>query len=525
MSQQLTDESLLREESVPQAPVECLGMMFENDEARRSYFLAMLREGLEELHSKLSGVPYTSAEDTVAHMQSIEKWPMGDEARVLQMVERMRHAVSGKDLLQRWKSEIGFPHGEIENILRLSNPPYYTACPNPFIQDFIKHYGKPYYPNHDDYRREPFAADVSEGKNDPIYNAHSYHTKVPHKAIMRYILHYTQPADIIFDGFCGTGMTGVAAELCGDKKTVESLGYRVLDNGMIIEEDGKPLSSLGARQTVLIDLSPAATFIACNYNRTVDINTFTTAANELITRLDDELGWMYSTSSQPEGLDALINYTVWSDVFLCPHCASEVVFFDTAINPKTGRVRDSFACPSCNAALRKDELERRRVAAFDSLKNQMIHQALQRPVLINYTLGRRRGSKRPSGDDLKLLEEIDRTTITDFFPTCRIDLDIDLWYERDYHSLGIFSLDAFFTKRNLACLARLHEAISLLPNSSVRLACLFAFTGIVQIASRMSSFRYDARNPKNTAGGILKGTLYIPSLSKEARITDLLKRK
>jgi len=24
-------------------------------------------------------------------------------------------------------------------------------------------------------------------KNDPIYNAHSYHTKVPHKAIMRYI--------------------------------------------------------------------------------------------------------------------------------------------------------------------------------------------------------------------------------------------------------------------------------------------------------------------------------------------------
>jgi hypothetical protein len=35
---------------------------------------------------------------------------------------------------------------------------------------------------------------VSEGKNDPIYNAHSYHTKVPHKAIMRYILHYNDPA-------------------------------------------------------------------------------------------------------------------------------------------------------------------------------------------------------------------------------------------------------------------------------------------------------------------------------------------
>ena len=61
-----------------------------------------------------------------------------------------------------------------------------------------------------------FAADVSEGKNDPIYSAHSYHTKVPHKAIMRYILHYTEPGDIVFDGFSGTGMTGVAAQMCGD---------------------------------------------------------------------------------------------------------------------------------------------------------------------------------------------------------------------------------------------------------------------------------------------------------------------
>jgi len=87
------------------------------------------------------------------------------------------------------------------------------------------------------YNKEPFAADVSEGKNDPIYNAHSYHTKVPHKAIMRYILHYTEPGDVVFDGFCGTGMTGVAAQLCGDRKTVESLGYKVDDQGVIYQQE------------------------------------------------------------------------------------------------------------------------------------------------------------------------------------------------------------------------------------------------------------------------------------------------
>ncbi|WZB64282.1 DNA methyltransferase [Achromobacter xylosoxidans] len=42
---------------------------------------------------------------------------------------------------------------------------------------------------------------------------------------MRYILHYTQPGDIVFDGFCGTGMTGVAAQMCGDREVVMSLGY------------------------------------------------------------------------------------------------------------------------------------------------------------------------------------------------------------------------------------------------------------------------------------------------------------
>ena len=70
--------------------------------------------------------------------------------------------------------------------------------------------------------REPFAADVSEGKNDPIYNAHSYHTKVPHKAIMRYILHYTEPGDIVLDGSADRH-DGRGGAVCGEKQAVEEL--------------------------------------------------------------------------------------------------------------------------------------------------------------------------------------------------------------------------------------------------------------------------------------------------------------
>jgi len=292
----------------------------------------------------------------VKRMKSVEKWPMGDEERLHELAERMREGhrkEPDKDILQLWKDQVGFPHGEIEDILNLSDPPYYTACPNPFISDFIDYYGKPYDPETDNYNREPFAADVSEGKNDPIYNAHSYHTKVPHKAIMRYILHYTEPGDVVFDGFCGTGMTGVAAQLCGDRKTVESLGYRVDDRGIIYRQEADeggnlnwvPFSKLGARYAVLNDLSPAATFIAYNYNTPVDVREFEREARRILEEVEEECGWMYLTLHEPTSeqikealreLDELpdqklseisselpwgrINYTVWSDVFVCPCC-------------------------------------------------------------------------------------------------------------------------------------------------------------------------------------------------------------
>ena len=151
----------------------------------------------------------------------------------------------------------GFPQGTDEAILRMSIPPAYTACPNPFVTDWLKEsepegYGEEPYED-----PGPYAADVSVGKSHPIYKAHSYPTKVPHEAIMRYILHYTRPGDVVLDGFCGTGMTGVAAQACGNpepkvKQEIET-------------EMGKV--RWGARRAILQDLSPSATFIAAEGER------------------------------------------------------------------------------------------------------------------------------------------------------------------------------------------------------------------------------------------------------------------
>ena len=417
----------------------------------------------------------------------------------------------------------GFPNASDDDIIALSDPPYYTACPNPFTKSFIETYSKPYDPSLD-YNREPFTADVSEGKSHPIYNAHSYHTKGPHQAIMRYILHYTAPGDVIFDGFCGTGMAGVAAQMCGDKSAVQSLGYKVDNAGTIYrretDETGAEawtrFSQLGARPAILSDLSPAATFIAYNHNFPVDIPRLEHETGRILREVDERCGWMYQTKDDPASEPSRVNYIVWSDVFLCPDCSSDVVFFNVAVDSSTGEIKDSFKCQGCGSELTKPSLMRKYATRLGLDSAQPIQVAVQIPVLINYSTGGTRQTKDPSRWDFDLLARIDNTPTRYYYPKDRIDRDIDIWYERDYKSLGLNSLDSFYTKRNLLYLSELFHEINN-GQSDVRRALKFCFTGTVQIASRMSSFRYDSRNPNNTAGGILKGALYIPSLSKEAQ--------
>jgi hypothetical protein len=78
------------------------------------------------------------------------------------------------------------------------------------VEEFIPRYAKPYDPTTDNYFREPFARDVSEGKISDLFQAHSYHTKIPMDAIISYLEHYTEPGNLILDPFLGSGMTGAA---------------------------------------------------------------------------------------------------------------------------------------------------------------------------------------------------------------------------------------------------------------------------------------------------------------------------
>ena len=391
-------------------PVECLGLTFENDEARRAHFLGRLRAGLEELHAKLGGVTLAGVDDAAARMATVELWPMGDEAQLHGLAERMRHSDSSKDLLQRWKDEVGFPHGEIEDILNLSDPPWHTACPNPFLGAFVESYGKPCDLD-ETYRRKPFAVDVSEGKTHPVYRAHGYHTKVPHLAILPSILHYTEPGDLVLDGFAGTGMTGMAAQWCG---TAPESYRKKLEALWANEGFGKP--SWGLRRTIQNDLSPLAGFIAANYGLPFDLDAFAEAGRALLDEVDAELGWMYETLHTDGETSGRIDYTVWSEVFSCPDCTGEVVFTDEALDETSGRVRDVFPCPQCGSELTKRRLERLYESQFDPSINTTIRVPRRKPVMVLYSLDGATYQKRPDASDMATLERINRLPLPQEVP-------------------------------------------------------------------------------------------------------------
>jgi hypothetical protein len=304
---------------------------------------------------------------------------------------------------------------------------------------------------------------VSEGKNDPIYNAHSYHTKVPHKAIMRYILHYTEPGDVIFDGFCGTGMTGVAAQMCDDKAVVESLGYRVEKDGTIsqqqTDENGKaiwkPFSKLGSRRAVLNDLSPAATFIAYNYNTPVDVLAFEREAKRILKEVETECGWMYETLHTDGKTKGKINYTVWSDIFVCPECSSHLSAWKLYYNERPGPVNQNLICWKCNSEVTRKELERVLVTEVDPITNKALASVKQIPVLINYSIGKTRFEKTPDASDFETIGRISHASTPPIYPSDLIMFKGENWgdtWRAGIHR-GTVRVDQFYTKRTIKAIA------------------------------------------------------------------------
>jgi len=436
-------------------PVECLGIKFTSERARREHFSNLLAEKLKD---------------------------------------------------PAFRKTEGFPQGTDEAILAMSDPPYYTACPNPFLEEFVRHYGKPYDPSVK-YSREPQTIDVSVGKTDPLYKAHSYHTKVPHLAIVPSILHYTEPGDIVLDGFGGSGMTGVAAQWCGSAPAA----YRH-ELEMDWKKQGKAAPKWGSRRVILNDLSPAATFIAANYNLPFDVEAFAKAGKKLLKEIEQELGWMYETQHKDGKTKGRIEYTVWSQIYSCPECAGEVNFIEEALDDESKRVKDSFPCPHCGAELTKQKMERLFASTVDSSTGKTLQTPKRSPSLIIYSIEGKRFQKSPDEHDLQVLNRIDSMALPIDVPTMEIP-PMHMTHERarmDYS--GITNIHHFFLKRPLHSMAALWRKASAQSDARVRQMLLFFVEQALWTASLLNRYRPTGFSQVNQ---YMTGVYYVASQHAE----------
>lgn len=444
----ITDKSA-EQRALENRKVECLGMTFDSEEARRAYFIDRLRERLAHPEFRLTP---------------------------------------------------GFPDAGDEEILRLSDPPWYTACPNPFLAAIVSHSrsGDQSAP----YDVPPYAADLSESRDDEIYTAHTYHTKVPPKAIARLILHYTKPGDIVLDGFCGSGMTGVAALMCGDPKLAAELGGQA-----------------GVRVPVLCDLSPAATFIASNYVRPPDPKEFLQQAETLIRTVSEEVDTDWLTSM---ARDASVDYVVWVEVFECPHCQRDIVSQDVLEATDNIGGAKMFSCPHCNGLVSKapakdsgaSRLVRHKQAYFDRALNTPAERINRTPVAIRLRSGKKTEHRILDHQDRKAMQA-DDMILPDWYPVRPLVHGERYLLKDTLAAYGLTHTHQFYLPRQLRRMSRLWSRARATQSHRLRNALLFLVTSNsmgLTLLNRYAPTHYSQVNKQ------FSGTLYMPSTVAETSV-------
>jgi hypothetical protein len=357
---------------------------------------------------------------------------------------------------------------------------------------------------------------------------------VPPEIIVQLLTHYTRPGDVVLDGFAGSGMTGVAAQMCADPEPAlrSEVELRAKAHGRTVQ--------WGTRRAVLNDLAPGATFLAAGVTLPVDGSAFDKASAALLDRVDREYGWMYTTRTD-KGHSAVIDYTVWSEVFTCYSCGGPIVFYDATFDAATGGVAEQFSCPNpgCGVVTRKGKERdvgdveddrksirksskglppamRRRKVPVRLLTGDVIARVELRPVRVHYRYkvdGRWfKGDKAPDAEDLGVLVRVSQLTVTGA-PTQPLPVE-DMVHGSRLAPKGLTHVHHLYPDRALVALSALWRWAGEETDPDLRRSLRFwveqAFWGL----SWLNVYEAKAFSQVNR---FKKGFYYVPSQISECR--------
>ena len=310
---------------------------------------------------------------------------------------------------------------------------------------------------------------ISVPRTDPIYNCHSYLTKIPISAIKPFIATFTTPGEVVVDFFAGSGMTGLAALALN-------------------------------RRARLSDISVLGKHIATGYLTDAPAQKIRSAGDRVMAQAREALGTLYTTKRESDRADVEMIRTIWSFTYVCPYCGNEIVYF-RALNlgggvPKT--------CPYCGGSFARRTWPRGQDVPVE--------------VVVKGENGRQ-VAQAVRGIDRRNIRAASRDGRLRCVPSLPIEEDREMFSRSGLGRSGMTETGKFFSARNGIALTELWRAINEVEDEAIRHELRFAFTAILPRASMR--YQWSAKRPLNAQNQ----TYYIAPVYFEWNVFDLFSRK
>ncbi|WP_052380406.1 DNA methyltransferase [Paenibacillus camerounensis] len=400
---------------------------------------------------------------------------------------------------------------------KLSRPPFYSTDKNKYINEIL-------YANGNEDRSvvssdcpnwSPYDKPIESKRSGPVYNMHSYPTKIDYKSIIRYILYYTKPGDVVFDGFSGTGSTGLAALSC--EKLDEDLEKEFAEKKINVH--------LGKRKAVITDLSPIATFISSSVAIPVNIKSLEKQAMNLLEETEKEIGWMYKVVNN--GTEETIRQIIWSEVYKCHHCGDHIDYWDVGVDFQKKTFHDRFTCPNCKNIVIKTECERVTEEVYDDVLKKPAMRVKRIPKRVYVQVEKNKYYRECIEADYKLIQKIEDMAVPTTIPNVKMMFKDGNWgemYRSGYHK-GITHVHHFYTKRNLIVLGTLWEKAWTAP-IEFRNQLLFLISSYnLSNSTLMTRVVFKSNIDDLVVTGYQNGQLYMGSISLEKNILKGIKEQ
>lgn len=281
---------------------------------------------------------------------------------------------------------------------------------------------------------KPFTRSLVAQSHPPYYRLHKYWARKPGNIVRTYIEHFTNPQEIVFDPFAGSGVTMIEALLAG-------------------------------RRAVTVDINPISSLIingtAFPVNNLLALDAFKKIEKQVKPLAES----LFATSCHICTKEVTANFIVWSSTGKCSKCQHEILL------GKAEKVKRKYTCPNCSNLIL---ISSREVTG-------------EKPIEIWFSCERcnpaKAMGKKPDDRDLRhCLDSQDPAlrpsmAFSNMLPSKRL-----LVHEG-------MKVESFFTTRNHRVLAKLLEEINSIEDSKLKQLFTLTFTASVAQASRLIAYR------------------------------------